>query len=53
MKNAWKDFTCRVFYCGPVIGWAVYRGNAEMKSHLTRDAAERLCRMLNGEEVQS
>ena len=49
MKNAWGNFMCRVHYCGPAFGWAVYRGMAQMKSGLTKNAAENLCRRLNNE----
>lgn len=57
MKDVWRNFKCRVCYCGPVFGWCVYRGPAEMsfrgvRQPMTREEAEKICRRLNGEEVK-
>jgi len=57
MKSVWKDFRCRVCYCGPIFGWCVYRGSSQMtvcnvrQGPMTREEAEKICRRLNGEEV--
>ena len=57
MKNALENFRCRVCYCGPIFGWCVYRGKAQMsfgdvrQGPMTREEAEKICRRLNGEEV--
>jgi len=57
MKNVWKNFRCRVCYCGPTFGWCVYRGNVQMsfrnvrQSPMSREDVEIVCRRLNGEEV--